>query len=330
MSRTSAAESDTTPEPITFQAVLAVIDGADTLTPGVKANLRHAVERTAHLVSPVGLTAPVDVPAISKVFARLSAARLGLKSVASLAAFKSNLRRALRLAGIDVMPGRHVTPISDEWSLLLARVDDRSIRMRLSRFVHVASHQGWRPAEVGPEHIERFRSIMLNTNLGSKTEKVIRNTVGAWHAAHTLVPGWPEQDIGRQPGSDHYYSLPWSAFPPSLEEDVRRFLDRPGGDWLDLDTTDRRPLRPRTLKNYADAYRRAASILVIQGSSADDIHTLASLITIPAAQTILGFLMNRTQRKEGGAVAYMAFALYFAAKDHVRVAPPKLLRLEQF
>ena len=50
---------------------------------------------------------------------KLAPAQLGFKADNSLSAYKSNLRRALGLAGLTVMPGRHVTQLSAEWPALL-------------------------------------------------------------------------------------------------------------------------------------------------------------------------------------------------------------------
>jgi hypothetical protein len=216
-----------------FADVLRAVDDAPNLTKRVRQNMRSAVIKTAELMSPLGLSGLVDIPAIGKNLGKLAPAQLGYRHPGSMAACKSNFRRALRLAGVAVMPGRHVVPLSAEWTALTNRVSDRSIRIPLSRFSHVASEQGWEPNDIGPGHLERFARLVGETCLGSKTSKLVRMTVAAWERARATVPGWPQNPLCKPEKSGHSYALPWTAFPESFRADVHDFISRPDIDLLD-------------------------------------------------------------------------------------------------
>ena len=84
---------------IRFIDVLKAVDDAANLTKRVRQNLRTAVTHTAKLMSPLGLHGPVRVPEIGSKLDKLAPAQLGFKADGSMAAYKSNLRRALKLAG---------------------------------------------------------------------------------------------------------------------------------------------------------------------------------------------------------------------------------------
>jgi integrase len=134
-----------------------------------------------------------------------------------------------------------------------------------------------------------------------------------------LVPGWPPQSLGAEYHSDRTYALEWSAFQTSYPEDVGAFVRRSTAveseaDWLDAED-DRRPLRPRTQSNYSEALRRAASILVKLGVDPNSIRLIRDVVEPSRVKRILHFLKDRTGRKSGGHVGYMALVLYLAAVD---------------
>jgi hypothetical protein len=296
----------TKPAGARYSDVLAAVNLATDLTPKVKQNLRAAVSRASNLVSAQGLHGPVDITQLQKKLERQTSATLKFETDGALAAFKSNLRRALRLAGHDIMPGRHVTPLSPNWSNLMDQLGGARIAIKLSRFAHVATGQGWEPQDISPGHLERFREILNLTNLGSKTSKVVRGTIAAWSHGFRNCAGWPPIDLGAPPAETRFYALNWSAFPGGFREDVELYLSRPASDlanifrtiektgampWLSNDGRDNGLLRDRTKENYRDALRRAASILVKVGHrNAEDITNLAAIIGVAETQKILSFL----------------------------------------
>lgn len=241
---------------IRFIDVLKAVENAADVTHGVRQNMLTAVNRTAALMSPLGLHGPVQLPEIGSKLDKLAPAQLGFKTEGAMAAYKSNLRRALKLAGMMVMPGRHVTPLSAEWQALLDSIPevvtstglrDNAMRIRLSRFAHVASDQGWSPETVGIAHLERFHALLRETCLTSKCTRVVRETAAAWSEARAKVSGWPQNELGNPERQKHGYALAWAEFPDSFRADVEAFVAR---DDLDADEEegDRplTPLRPRT------------------------------------------------------------------------------------
>src|ERR1019366_7239181 len=178
---------------ITFADVLRAVATAEGLTDGVRSNLRCAVERCAVLCSQQGVHAVLSVQAIAKILRKLTPAKLGFANPNSFAAFQSNLRRALRLAGVTVMPGRHQVPLTGDWAALKERASACApfLWPAMSRFVHYLSARGIGPDRAGEEVFARFGIDLLTTCLGSKADKVVRNTARAWKQAQAEIPGWP-------------------------------------------------------------------------------------------------------------------------------------------
>ncbi len=324
---------------ITFADVVDKVDSQrGTLTRGVHLNLVTAVRRCANLLGPQGLSQPINVSATAKKFDRLTPAQIGFKSTGSLAAFKSNFRRALRMAEVDVMPGRSRSALSGLWGTLAAELRglDPYAWVALTRFVHFASDQGLAPDAVDDRLVEVFTGELRRTNLSSKTDKVVRNTCKAWPRAQSLVAGWPRAALATPAGRSASVILPWSAFPPTLQADALRFVGRGRGgsgadDLLDdlFSDDERRPLRAATKQNYLEAIRRAASYLVVSGLAAEAVTDLAVLANPGHVKTVRSRI-HRATKQTGGHLQLMAVILLMVARDHVGVTGHVLRQLESF
>ena len=322
--------------PITFASVLQAVEGAPDLTDGTRSNMKAAVLRCCQLAGHQGLSAVLDLQLIANKLEKLTPAKLGFTNPNSLSAFQSNLRRALRLAGVTVMPGRHQAPLLSTWCVLAERARahaDPFLWTAMSRFIHYLSAQSIGPTEVDPQIFERFSNAIRTTCLNSKAQKVTRNTARAWNRATTEVQTWPQVTLTYVRRKSDVPLLPWSAFPPTLEDDVRRFLDR-DEDWLSaenfLSDTQSCPLRPATLANYRDGLRRVASILVALGTAPADITSLAKLVPPEQVKRVLKHVAERTNRTKGGHVMFLALLLFMVARDHVKMEQKPLATLEDF
>jgi integrase len=321
---------------ITFADVVRAVEAAPDLTKGVRANMRTAAVRCAGLVGHHGLHAAVDVQLIARKLEKVTPAKLGFTNPGSLAAFQSNLRRALRLAGITVMPGRHQEPLGPPWSDLADRAraqGDGFLWPAMSRFMHYLSARCVDPNDANEHVFARFAEDLRRTCLGSKANQVIRDTARAWKKAQQVIPGWPEATLGYRPRKSTIPFLPWSDFPATLEQDAEAFLTR-DDNWLSLDDLQaddqKRPLRPSTKSNYLDALRRIASILVALGTPPTDLRSLADLVQVGRVRAVLQHVSTRTGRTKGGHVMFLALLLFIAARDHVGVTGAPLKKLETF
>lgn len=301
---------------ITYSDAIAATERSEGLTRGVRQNIIAALRRTASWHGAQGVHAVIDVAVLSRKLDKITAAKLGFVSQASLAAFRSNLRRGLRLAGLRVMPGSHRTPPEGEWGALTDRLKsiDPFLHAALSRFVHIASQQGWQASEVGPGHFERF-SVLLETEcVKSKVKSTLRKTRSAWDRARTLVPGWPQQVLAEPRSNPRFYARPWSDFPPTLEVDARRFVGR-DDDFLSDDLL--LPIRERTRVNYLDALRRTATLAVLAGAAEPgELHDLSDLIRIDRAKAAIGAMAKRTGNQCGNSTHLLACLLRAIAMKH--------------
>ena len=314
---------------ITFADVIAAVDAAPDLPDGSRGNLRRTVQRAADLLGAQGLLAAVDIPQLRKRLEKTTAAKLGFASAGSLASFKSELNRALRLAGVSVMPGKSRPGLVGDWRILRERAEAVGLWPALSRFVHFCSELGLAPEEVGPDHLEDFGRLMRETCLRGRADKAVPQVAKAWRKAQQVVTNWPQQVLPVPKPGRADNSLPWSAYPPSLEADARAFVcgngSADGLDWLEDDGV--RQLRPATQVNYLGALRRAAGDLVEAGMAPEELRTLADLTRPDRVKVVLQRAFERTGRKKGGQISLLATVLLLAGRDHAKLPAAEVQRL---
>ncbi|MBX6745216.1 MAG: site-specific integrase [Acetobacteraceae bacterium] len=326
---TSANSDDTADLNLTFADVLRAVDAAIGLPDGSRDNLRNAVRRTASLLGAQGLHTPVNIPALRKRLEKVTAAKLGFQSEGSFASFRSNLNRALRLAGVQVMPGKSHAPLTYQWGILRERAEVAGLWPALSRFAHWCSERGVAPEDVGTDHLRAFGELMRTTCLRSRADKAVPQVAKAWRKAQAEVSGWPQQVLPVPEPRRADSSPPWSAYPPSLEADARNFVSggTQAGDWLEGDGAPQR--RAATQVNYLGALRRAAGELVAAGIPPEQLCSLADLVQPDRVRMVLQRTAERTGRRRGGHVSLLATVLLLAGRDHVRLPPEAVRRLER-
>jgi integrase len=184
---------------------------------------------------------------------------------------------ALKAAGVGVMPGRDVCGHSTSWMRLSGMCPDKSVRVRLSRFMSHCTRVGIEPHQVTREVFDSYREALESRQLKSNPESLFRGAVSAWNRAVQSVEGWPQLPISldRHP---RFYSLDWSEFPSSFQRDVEAFLTDKGSD--DIFSDDYvRPVKPKTLALRRQQIRQSATALVNSGFPVEQLTELSVLVT---------------------------------------------------
>jgi hypothetical protein len=84
--------------------------------------------------------------------------------------------------------------------------------------------------EIAPDGVDVTTFDLFHQALGDESlvrdlGKVNRDSRRRWNKAAATIPGWPAVRVEIPKGS-RFYSLPWNAFPPSLQMEVETFLTR--------------------------------------------------------------------------------------------------------
>jgi integrase len=221
-------------------------------------------------------------------------------------------------------PGRHLTPLTPTWQALWGRLPNRRLKTRLSRLLHYCSAVGVEPSDVSEATFAAFRQH-LNQSLLKNPAAAFRETLLGWNAARVQVPGWPNIDVSI-PARRTAWTMPWSAFPESLQQDAVRYLDRLGGR-DPLEELPFRPVRPLTLQLREYQIRLFASALVIRGWDSSTLTSLADLVAIDAFKDGLRHLIARRGGRSTANTVHLATSLKAIARYHVRVDAQHLERM---
>ncbi len=104
---------------------------------------------------------------------------------------RSLLRKALKISGIAVMPGRHLNPLSADWSEHMAKLPTRTLKIGLSRLAHFCSDAG-----VARRDVNRRPSNVSVTPWSVKaSSRILARFTGRPAGAGTWQPRPPQ--VGR-------------------------------------------------------------------------------------------------------------------------------------
>ena len=141
MSNTNPFTADTAPS---MADILEKLDAVGNLTDRVRGDLKYAVRSFCRLID----HHPEEVPAhpnyLNQHLKRIQPARYGI-SKGSWSNIKSLLRRALRVCGCAVMPGRYTTSRAPRWDDLYQQLNNKTLECGLTKFMHFCTAQGIEP-----------------------------------------------------------------------------------------------------------------------------------------------------------------------------------------
>jgi integrase len=220
---------------------------------------------------------------------------------------------------------RNPAPLLPEWEALVAKQPHK--RPPLVAMLRDLSARRIGPAEVTLDDPEAYRMAILHDRLRKNPELTWAAVAKSWNTSVRDTPGWPQLTIER-PSRRETYTLPWSAFPPSLAADKDAYLRRLSGADLSEDGPTR-ALRPISLKLRDRQLRMAASALVLQGVDASELKSLTDLVTLDRFKLALQFYLNRSGGKAPPQLGNLAAALKAVAEHWVRVDDAELLKMKK-
>jgi hypothetical protein len=189
-------------------------------------------------------TIPATAVGLRPLLDPVSPAMAGL-TAGSWANARSLLAAALAQLTPSFLPQRFNLTPSPAWQAQLERIRaDRQALFLLGRFGRWATRLGIEPEEVDDAVMGRYREDLVHRSLTSEPVKLARKTILAWNAA--LARGEEGEAAPLAvPNGKARYSLPWDRYPPSLLEEIERWVDRLGRD--PFADRDFRALRPASI-----------------------------------------------------------------------------------
>lgn len=323
--------------PPTAEAALAAIKAWDDLTDGRRRDLRSGIRFLGRLMGRPHGTIVLDPPTIQAALDATTAAACDLTE-STFRAYRSFIRYVMRRLGVLANPARQGTgELSPPWVALLADLPDRFQSMRLVALARFASARGLEPSEVVNATLDEFVEHLRTADIRQTAWERARRAAAAWNRAAEIAPGWPATRLIAPSPPSSQYSLPFSAFPTSLQEDLARFEARlrpatpsgPAGSGGGLYSGDGPivPLRPATVRTHMIALRLAAAALVHSGMPRERITGLCVFVERANRRAIMEWHFTRTGGRRTELMGSIANALRIVGKHHVGLRGKELEEL---
>ena len=206
----------------TLADVLRAVQDAPKGTVSDRANVASAVRIVARALELPPEAAPAHPGFLRPRLARVAPAAHGL-SAGRWANVRSLLRRALAVAGVDTLPGRHLAPLAPAWAEPASRLGTKALYNGLRRLMGYCSARGIDPSDVDDAVMDEFRRALEGESLLRNPRAAGLGAIRAWNRAAETVPGWPSRRLAAPPRRQGY-TLPWSAFPEPFRTDVEAWL----------------------------------------------------------------------------------------------------------
>src|SRR6266404_1526075 len=240
---------------------------------------------------------------------------------------RSLVLAALNVAGIKTMAGRADESLTPAWAALQALLAAPKLSIGLSRFMSFCSAREIAPDGVDVSTFDLFHQALGDESLVRDLGKVNRDSRRRWNRAAATIPGWPAVRVEIPKGS-RFYSLPWNAFPPSLQMEVETFLTRAKSPNPFADNYSR-SIKLSTLQWRREELQHIASALVLSGLPAEQVTGLAALTEPPNAKLALKFFWDRAEGKSTPVIQGKALLLAAIAKHEVKAPEHQVKELVQ-
>jgi len=245
-----------------------------------------SIRRVAKFLERDPAQLPARLGALRYGIARLHHAQLGIIRK-TLQNHIVNLKAAVRhFAGLKRLSGRGI-PFTPAWKALYGQIPVPRLCLGLSSFLRYCSARGIDPNSVSDATVEAFIRYANEVQFTIKPRDLHKQVTRCWNRAKERVPGWPQTALTVPDFRPPSASLPWTAFLPSLVEDIESYLALLGGQsLLDEDAPDRASKRS-TIENRRTCLKLAATAAVKQGVAIEELRSLADLVSPRVVRLIL-------------------------------------------
>jgi integrase len=287
-------------------------------------------------------TVPFDIAMINAVWKDRSYRAAGFNNLKSFSNARWTLHCVGRRAGMiipdvtpPIVPGDPFEP--------LQHAANRYDRGTARRFAEWCRQMDLRREDVSDATLITYRNYVMTHMIGRWPDRVIRLVARLWNSAARRDPAWPQTKL-RAPSLNEHYSLPFTAYPVSFQDDIVELTTWMAGTKRRRSSHRRpgrkRPMRPTTIKNVLSWIRIATWALVAGGRDPASITHLGCLVTEADMEAILVWHEDRARAKQqarpeadrvhGNAlVQSIATTLVMIAQRHCEVPPETLKALQE-
>ncbi len=305
--------------------VMVRIENDQTLELTPKKKMLSAIRTVCRVFRANPKFVPAEPRNLSRRFKAVSHASTGLGQ-GSWNNVRSLTLTGIRQAGVRAMPGSTREPLAFPWEALRARLSQKHHQYALSRLMSYCTTHGIAPDAVDQGVFDRYLDALENESLIKEPKQVYRTACVVWNEAATAIPEWPQVQV-TVPNGSRRYAYGWDHFPASFHADAEDYLghlaneDPFSDDYVES-------LRPATIDGRRQQILQIASALVRSGHLAEQVTSLAVLVTPANAELALRFFWDRAGKQKTEWLYHQAVLLRNIARHWVKPAGTELKTVE--
>jgi hypothetical protein len=243
----------------------------------------------------------------------------------------SRIRKALRRKGIHA-PDPRTPKLSDAWQKVLSAIADDGGRGCAKRLGGWCTGRGVEPLDLTDQMLAQYELSDAAARLSVRARAVGGSVARVLNKALAIT--FPGAEVPRltAPRRKAPYALPLSAYPASLQEEVRAGLERLGRGRLGqriLTARDgpRKAVRPSTIAAREFAIRQMLGCLVLHGHKPEAMTSLHYMFDdMERAQSAIDWFHERQQRDDeeevlGGQLLQIAETMRQVAVHWLKLPP---------
>jgi integrase len=303
----------------------------DAVAPGTRRNLLSGLSGIARVCGLPEAAIELSCPNLRRLLYRKPPAAYGF-TPQRFGKLIGALRFVMR--GLDLhAPQPAKDGLSPFWQSLRDALPEYR-QIALSGIIAFCSDAGVNRENASPDLLGAFEHVLINRTLEPDPAGLARRSASNWEWARSNVEPWAGLPELHRPGMRDHYTLPFSSYPTSFQEDVRRFAARlvakdPGTTHHDAVTARttvrrrRRAARPRTVETRLHQLRQAAAALVLTGVPIAELRSLLDLV-VPIeerAAQVRAFFVARSGDEPNSQVAGILETLRQVACHHCQLPP---------
>ncbi|WP_294610485.1 tyrosine-type recombinase/integrase [uncultured Roseovarius sp.] len=301
-----------------FDGVIAQLSSMENLPPTRRRDLKSALNTLARIIG----RRPSEIPAnINWLHVRVRKIVPAQHNITKkrLANIKSDALKALELTGCSRKRSDWLAPVSQDWSDLLGRIENKHDLWKLTQLAQFCSALSVGPQQVRDQHTLDLLKTLIEESFVNRPEHVVANAIRTWNRLKDQVSDWPEVALSRLPRKKEPWTFHIETFPDAFQSDVNAWLERLRNPDLFDASGPSQPLRPTTIAHRRFQIQEVASALVRSGKPMTEITSLALLVEMDNLKAALRWMMGRFNDKPKDAIKGVAVCLQAIANHHVGV-----------
>lgn len=220
-------------------------------------------------------------------------------------------------------------PLSPTWAIFMSKHISMAEHNGLWSFVHFSNELDIEPSSASDKTFADFQKHMEETSPRANQHNLFRATAKHWNAIRMREADLNLQEITVPPSKLRRRSIPMSAFPASLRDDIKDYLRWASSEDVFNENARDVVLKKNTVENYERRFERAACVLTENGVAISDITSLGDLVNVENFRRLLRGLRASDKSAQHTETFGTAMTLLRTAKEWVRVDKEQLEKLEE-